>query len=113
MDVQPTTRFLFESPVWDERDRTCVIGEIDGLLVCLMDFATTRAVILRTVLGLSGWPPVDRWCFTDRDLAVREAVGWIRGDADEPQGWVRHFPSGRYRENGDPARQEYVTRVAG
>ena len=45
------------------------------------------------------------WQYQDRAVAVAAARSW--DGVGEPEGWTRHWASGRRRPDGDPAR-EYV-----
>ncbi len=47
----------------------------------------------------------DRWCFTDKGLAVAALEHW--STESEPEGWIRNPRTGRRRPDGDESR-EYV-----
>ena len=47
----------------------------------------------------------DLWCYKSVDRAVSAMEAW--DGTGEPEGWIRHLPSGRRRPDGDPGR-EYV-----
>lgn len=46
----------------------------------------------------------DCWCYATAPLAVAVVETW--DGEGEPDGWIKHPASGRYRKNGDPAREE-------
>lgn len=52
----------------------------------------------------------DRWCYKSHKAALAAFEDWdpttyVFG-VSEPQGWHRHPPTGRRRENGDPSTEE-------
>ena len=47
----------------------------------------------------------DVWDFPSRVRALAEAAVWDPAQDPEPNGWDRHPSSGRYRTDGDPARE--------
>ena len=52
----------------------------------------------------------DVWDFPSRVRALAEARLWDPAEDPEPNGWDRHAGSGRYRPDGDPAREYRKTR---
>jgi hypothetical protein len=49
----------------------------------------------------------DCWCYKDLLNAYTAFCDWNPATEPEPQGWVRHPPSGRRRfPDGDPATEE-------
>jgi hypothetical protein len=62
----------------------------------------------KLVIGRIGWPAYeDEWCYKDGRAALMAASQWNPPIEKEPEGWVRHPPSGRRRfPNGDPATEE-------
>lgn len=47
----------------------------------------------------------EQWTFTSYALAVIQLLSWSPLDRPDPDEWIRHRPSGRRRENGDPATE--------
>ena len=45
------------------------------------------------------------WWYVGLDTAVAAMEGWDGQSRDLPDGWFRHQPSGRRREDRDPARE--------
>lgn len=88
------------------------IGET-GLWKCLADMAYTWRVLICTPVA-----PLEFWCYpkpTDGprseviESVVRVAVMLHAWDplvnADPPDGWVKHWPTMRRRDDGDPATE--------
>jgi hypothetical protein len=49
----------------------------------------------------------DHWCYKDFQDAATAFFLWNPLESREPEGWVRHPPSGRRRfPDGDPATEE-------
>jgi hypothetical protein len=46
----------------------------------------------------------ERWCYPTPGQAFAAAATWD-GTGDPADGWLRHFPSGRRRTNGDPTTE--------
>lgn len=108
--TQSPAVIIHASPLWDEDVAAYEIARRGTTRVMIFRFAFTVAIM--TVEPPEKWY-TQRWCFETAEGALRAALSWLRGGGAEPEGWVRHYPSGRYRENGDPALEEYVTRVGG
>jgi hypothetical protein len=78
------------------------VGDGRGLWVYRM-FYTFKLVI--GPIGSGGYD--DHWCYKDRQNAVTAFFLWNPLETAEPEGWVRHPPSGRRRfPDGDPATEE-------
>lgn len=73
-----------------------------GRLSAVVPMLFTFRLIIGSV-GADGYD--DCWCYHDLAAAIGAMGAWD-GEGD-PQGWHRHPPSGRRREDGDPAT-EYV-----
>ena len=49
----------------------------------------------------------DQWCYKDLQDVVTAFTTWNPLEQAEPEGWVRHPPTGRRRfPDGDPATEE-------
>lgn len=49
----------------------------------------------------------DYWCYADLQSVITAYLEWEPLKEREPQGWVRHPPTGRRRfPDGDPATEE-------
>lgn len=71
-------------------------------IVGLYNFLFTSAIL--SDLNDTGYH--QRWCFHSMDDALDALVEWKRnGFAGEPEGWHRHIPSGRRREDGDATKE--------
>lgn len=49
------------------------------------------------------WYNDDEWCYANEATGIVAFLSWdLEG---EPQGWIKHPDTGRYRPDGDPARE--------
>ena len=49
------------------------------------------------------WGYEDDWCFANQETAMHAFLNWsLEG---EPEGWIKHPRTGRYRPGGDPAKE--------
>ena len=97
------------------------LAEVEGLATCIAngyshykrfpngrDAAVTRLLFTYAILAdLTRWGYGDRWCFETEAKAVAALDAWNGEEGTEPQGWHRHPPSGRRRDDGD-ASKEYI-----
>jgi hypothetical protein len=52
------------------------------------------------------WNVAERYSYPTIDAAITAYDEWCgRDGAGEPDGWIRHQPSNRRREDGDPNRE--------
>lgn len=59
----------------------------------------------RVSIGPAGvWYVDDAWCFPSIEAAVAAFNDW--DGEGEPIGWSKHPNTGRWRPDGDPAREE-------
>lgn len=65
-----------------------------GIDACIMPLLYTHAII--SELNAFGYG--DRWCYKDYQAAKTALDAW--DGTGEPDGWHRHPPTGRRRENG-------------
>jgi hypothetical protein len=45
----------------------------------------------------------DVWDYSRPETALAAMKTWLTEETSEPQGWIRHYGTGRYRINGDKA----------
>jgi hypothetical protein len=78
------------------------VGDGRGIWVYRM-FYTFKMVI--GPIGCGGYD--DHWCYRDLASVVETYAAWEPLTEKEPEGWVRHPPTGRRRfPSGDPATEE-------
>lgn len=71
-------------------------------IVGIMPFIYTVAIVAE----IHEYGYVHRWCYHSYEAAQEAYNNW-NGEG-EPEGWHRHTPSCRRRENGDKTK-EYIT----
>lgn len=86
------------------------IGTTDTLRFDICPLMATHAIF---VTRLDEDPVTwynDRWCYEDRMTGALEAFwAWdLNWPETEPEGWVKHPDSGRYRPHGDPSQEEIL-----
>lgn len=99
---------------WNEERLCWTVKETDGYLVEVIPFLFDRFGIVMTPKAMDGTYQ-DRWDY-DGILSVVVAVTSWDPPADwtftegvpvsEPEGWIRHLPTGRRRKDGDPSTEE-------
>jgi hypothetical protein len=76
----------------------------DGRWACVMKLMFHAALIVASPRAWLFGTYEDRWCYRDEAAAAKALDDW--DGAGEPQGWHKHPPTGRRRdENGDPLDQ--------
>jgi hypothetical protein len=76
----------------------------DGRGIWLIPMLYTFKIIIGPK-GSDGYD--DGWCYKDLHRAIHAFAEWNPLIEPEPQGWVRHPPTGRRRfPDGDPATEE-------
>lgn len=71
----------------------------NGDYACIFKFMFTYAILF----GMNAWGYEQRWCYHSYEAARAALTAWD-GEGD-PDGWHRHFPSGRRR---DEAGNEWI-----
>lgn len=74
----------------------------------VLPFVFTHAITVSHKAHADDWY-IDRWCYHSFEEAVAAMQAWTtytEWPNSEPEGWHRHPPSGRRRENGDPSKEE-------
>lgn len=101
-------------PVWNE-ERTCwTVKETVHFFVEVLPLLFDRYAIVMTPKIVDGvyW---DRWDYYGREATFKAVEEWDVPDdfvftggvpVSEPEGWIRHLPTGRRRKNGDPSTEE-------
>ena len=85
----------------------------NGMLMARLNPDDSVVGVITTVVGqgqiirsLDDTSVNDRWSYWTVAAALTHYLAWIDSDRDEPNGWIRHQPSNRRREDGDPTREE-------
>lgn len=99
---------------WSEERQCWTVKETDGYLVEVIPLLFDRFGIVMTPKVMDGTYH-DRWDYYGI-LPVAKAVTEWEPPADyvftggvpvsEPNGWIRHLPTGRRRKDGDPSTEE-------
>lgn len=89
--------------LWDDDLRVWHWGTTELYRFDIAPFFVTTAIFV----GRLDNPPwewyTDRWCYEYRADAVAAIEAWdLSYPETEPEGWVKHPETGRYRKNGDP-----------
>lgn len=75
----------------------------DGRVICLIP-RMFGAIDLTLQPHIESVGPEQVWTYESQADALGAALTWD-GSEGEPMGWIRHRPSNRRREDGDPNRE--------
>ncbi len=73
----------------------------DGKIVAVLAGIANGQIIVGDEFGVE-----ERYSYPDLSYAIAHYTVWEHlGFPDEPMGWIRHQPSNRRREGGDPSKE--------
>lgn len=75
----------------------------DTHYAAIYPMAFNDTIIMGKIGDDTGWD--EQWWY-ERGEAGAALFKWHVGGGAEPEGWHRHIPSNRRRENGDPTKEE-------
>lgn len=91
--------------MWNHERKCWTVGETDTHLVEVSPQMFGLTFICLTPKDLTGVYD-QRWDYPTLSTALLNAIAWhANGFEGEPEGWDRHLPSYRRRENGDPSTE--------
>lgn len=91
---------------WNAERKCWTVGETETHLVEVAPQLMGDAFICLTPKSCTGVYD-ERWDYQSLTFALLNVIAWqASGFTGEPEGWVRHLPSYRRREDGDPSTEE-------
>lgn len=103
-----------DEPVWNEERKCWTVKETEHFFAEIIPLLFDRYAIVMTPKAVDGvyW---DRWDYYGFVPTLKALLEWdiphgyqFTGGipASEPEGWIRHLPTGRRRKDGDPSTEE-------
>lgn len=94
---------------WDDDMRVWHIGCTDELRFDLCPLLATAAIFVTKLSEPWMTWYNDRWCYTNRYDAMEAFWAWdLDWPNTEPDGWIKHPGTGRYREGSDPSKEIHL-----
>lgn len=103
-----------DKPVWNEERQCWTVKETADFLVEVIPLLFDRFGIVMTPKIMDG-TYTDRWDYYGFVETFKAVIFWDPPNdyeftggipVSEPEGWIRHLPTGRRRKNGDPSTEE-------